>query len=466
MQCITPAETQIRLGEIKKLFKYAGSLSPSQTGGKNDACQQLTIPSSLFSDNVATRTVSSLSNEQQNIMNDAFVSSLFLYGTEEYRNMKPIFVEMVLKAMDYFAGEENSNVNDSVSQIGGVKKKLKKLDPESVTPNANPDSISTNANPDSISTIATNANPDTNIIFELTGPGRTFACIDNLFLVASDVSGIAFFMLGKIVGVTAQTGIGVVCKIDEAVGLTDAVSSKTQSVSNAISNETKQIVGKISDMVGYNSKKERALQFLSSMSAISGKGATYFYAAIKLVWMIFSLVMFMMYIYGYVTGAHESYSTSNLSIESAQDIIQMIQNNSKMENIVQLVQNILPDSYQGCVAPDRNIFGMVLNTVYQPANVSSCLNLQLLADQSKLKNQYNFMNLLWIGGVEPWVAYYAQEIKRRNNRISQSAGGRTKRKSKRKSRKQKGKTRKNKKHKTKTHKYRKKKAKKHTTKKR
>ena len=409
MQCITPAETQIRLGEIKKLFKYAGSLSPSQTGGKNDACQQLTIPSSLFSDNVATRTVSSLSNEQQNIMNDAFESSLFLYGTEEYRNMKPIFVEMVLKAMDYFAGEENSNVNDSVSQIGGVKKKLDtksvttnanpdsissnanpdsistNANPDSISTNANPDSISTNANPDSISTIATNANPDTNIIFELTGPGLTFACIDNLFLVASDVSGIAFFMLGKIVGVTAQTGIGVVCKIDEAVGLTDAVSSKTQSVSNAISNETKQIVGKISDMVGYNSKKERALQFLSSMSAISGKGATYFYAAIKLVWMIFSLVMFMMYIYGYVTGAHESYSTSNLSIESAQDIIQLIQNNSKMENIVQLVQNILPDSYQGCVAPDRNIFGMVFNTVYQPANVSSCLNLQLLADQSKLK---------------------------------------------------------------------------------
>ena len=143
----------------------------------------------------------------------------------------------------------------------------------------------------------------------------------------------------------------------------------------------------------------------------------------------------------------------------------MIQNNSNMENIVQLVQNILPEHYQPCVAPDRNILGMVVNTVYQPAKVSRCLSVQLVADQLKLENQYNFMNLLWTGGVEPWLSYFAQEIRKKNSRNLQSAGGKTKLKSRRrKDKKARKKTRKN--HKKKTRKSGKKKAKKSTTKRR
>lgn len=506
-KCLSPAETNTRLSNISELFKYAGSTLTSQEGGNKNECQKLDMPLSLFSKESTTRSLSDLSPEQQSILNEAFESTLFLYGSEDLRYMEPLFKNMVLKAMDYFEGEDKNRIigreekNESVTQNGGVgragRSKSKSRRSKSNT-DASDASETASATPESTSNLETKAssgdsalnatvknehdyssgdsalnetvkNEDnySNMIFELTAPGYTFYCVDNIFVISSATTRGTFFFLGKAAALFAQTGVSVGCKMGEVAGVSDAVSN----INSMAYRESKKLIDKTADMIGYHSKMERSINFIKYISegtsSVSEKYvepvSKLFYASVKFVWMIFALVMFVMTIINFAFGLNESYSTSNISLES----VRRIMGNSYFENIFSFLTesfDYIPDSYQDCItnASHRNVVSTVLSMVFQPKSIYNCMNLQLIADQAKVNNQYDFVNYLWVTGVEPWIAYSADKIRKRNKNNIQSAGKAKSRR--RKVKKQKKKTRKQ--HKRKTRKSGKKKAKKRTTKKR
>lgn len=520
-KCLSPAETNTRLSNISELFKYAGSTLTSQEGGNKNECQKLDMPLSLFSKENTTRTLSDFSEEQQSILNEAFESTLFLYGSEDLRYMEPLFKNMVLKAMDYFEGEDKNRIigkeekSENVTQNGGVgrvgrskskSRRSKSNTDASDTATTTPESTRTLATKDSSGDSSLNAsvkneddyssgdsalnatvkneddnsrgdsalnatvkNEDnySNMIFELTAPGYTFYCVDNIFVISSAATRGTFFFLGKAAALFAQTGVSVGCKMGEVVGVSDAVSN----INSMAYRESKKLIDKSADMIGYHSKMERSINFIKYISegtsSVSEKYvepvSKLFYASVKFVWMIFALVMFVMTVLNFAFGLNESYSTSNISLES----VRRIMGNSYFENIFTFLTESLdyiPDSYQDCItnSSHRNVVSTVLSIVFQPKSIYNCMNLQLIADQAKVNNQYDFVNYLWVTGVEPWIAYSADKIRKRNKNIIQSAGKAKSRR--RKAKMAKKKTRKH--HKRKTRKSGKQKAKKRTTKKR
>ncbi len=116
-QCITLEESKLRLGQIKSLFESFDK-SRSQKGGATPTktCELIDLPPSVFdfsqSDSIK------LSQDEQNIVDDAYnsVTALYGFGSIANSNDKKIFNNLVKNL--YILSEDSSNEEKVSDEVG------------------------------------------------------------------------------------------------------------------------------------------------------------------------------------------------------------------------------------------------------------------------------------------------------------------------------------------------------------